>query len=139
MTYYHETFVSEEENNTTVKNVFAIIGYIVMGIVLTLLFVWSYYASSNNQYLFITLLATIVLIYCIIVISITVVNKNCFDIPSYNIIFGITIFMLFMSFTLSIIFILKYFNVFSGFSSKNLSSSSSYPSIQRTTDTYPTY
>jgi hypothetical protein len=124
---YSEDFVTEEENNTTVKNAFAIIGYIVMGIIISLLYVWSYYASHDNQFLFISLLSAIVLIYCITVISITVVNKNCFDVPSYNIMFGMTIFMLFMSFTLSLIFILKYYNVFSSFSKKlnNTSYSSS--------------
>lgn len=135
MTDFYEEFVTEDENTSTVKNVFAIVGYVAMGIVLTLLFVWTYYASNSNQYLFITLLGIIILIYCVIVISVTVVNKNCFDATSYNILFGITIFMLFMSFVLSLIFVLKYFNVFSTLSNSRNSSLSSSNRI----DTYQSY
>lgn len=109
----NERFVTEEESNNTVKNVFIVFGYVVLSIVVTMLLVWSYTLTNDNQYMFITIISTIVLIYSIVVLSITLINKNLLDKSSYTVLFGFTIFMLFLTFSLATFFVLKYFNIFS--------------------------
>jgi len=96
---------SDNESNDTVKSVFTIFGYVVLGILVTMLLVWSYTLNDYNQYMFITIISTISLIYCIIVLSITLINKNIFDNASYTILFGFTIFMIFLSFALAYFFL----------------------------------
>jgi len=121
MNFFNEKFVSDNESNDTVKSVFTIFGYVVLGILVTMLLVWSYTLNDYNQYMFITIISTISLIYCIIVLSITLINKNIFDNASYTILFGFTIFMIFLSFALAIFFLLKYFNIFSNYKSAKYS------------------
>lgn len=113
MAGFNEKFVSESESNDTVKQVFSIFGYVILGIFVTMILVWSYTITERNQFMFITIFSTMVLIYCIIVIAITVVNKSLFDTTAYSVMFGSTIFMMFLTFSLAIFFLLKYFNIFS--------------------------
>lgn len=119
MAYSNESFVSESESNDTVKHVFSIFGYVIMGIFVTMILVWSYTINMRNQYMFITVFCTIVLIYCIIIIAITVINKSLYDTTAYTVIFGFTIFMLFMTFFMALFFLLKYFNIFSSYGSSS--------------------
>lgn len=119
MAYSNESFVSESESNDTVKYVFSIFGYVMMGIFVTMILVWSYSMSMRNQYMFITVFCTIVLIYCIIIIAITVINKSLYDTTAYTVIFGFTIFMIFLTFFMALFFLLKYFNIFSSYGSSS--------------------
>jgi len=115
----NERFVSEEENNNTIKNVFIVFGYVALSVFVTMLLMWSYKLTDNNQYMFITVISSIVLIYCIVVLSITLINKNLFDNTSYMILFGFTIFMIFFTFSLILFSIFNYFNIFSSQKQKN--------------------
>lgn len=119
MNFFNERFVSETESNDTVKNVFSIFGYVALGMFVTVILVWAYTLTESNQYMFISILSCLVLIYCIVIISVTVVNKAVFDGISYSVVFGFTIFMMFLTFSLAIFFLLKYFNIFSSSSSRS--------------------
>ena len=46
----NERFVTQEENDSIVKNVFMVIGYSFLSILMIILLAWGYYTS---QYLFI--------------------------------------------------------------------------------------
>jgi hypothetical protein len=113
MKLLNERFVSENESNESVKSIFTTIGFALLGILISTLLMWSYNLSDRNQYMFIVVLSTIVMVYCIIIISITVINKNAYDYVTYNILVGFTVFMIFLTFGMVAFFLLKYFNIFS--------------------------
>jgi hypothetical protein len=114
-----ENFVSNEENDKVVEKTFTIIGFSALAIVVCGALVWAYNISERNQYFFISILALFMLFYAIIIIAIVVINKDNYDILSYSVLFGITIFVIFTSFLICIFFLFKYFNVWSS-SSKNI-------------------
>lgn len=112
MVYYNEKFVTDSESNESVKFIFIIMGYTVLGIIIAAAFYWAYNKSYNNQYMFIVVLSTFLLVYCIIVLSVTLVNKNALDIPSFTTMIGLTIFNMFISFFFIVFFMLKHFGFF---------------------------
>lgn len=105
----YERFVSQSENDDIVKNTFTIFGYSIVSIMITLLLLWGYNASSNNQYLFIIIYTLITILYAVIIISLIVMEKNKYESTSYTIIFGSTIFMIFLAFFIGVFSIYKYF------------------------------
>lgn len=113
----YEQFVSNTENDQIVEKIFTILGYSMLTLVVYGTLLWAYSASDKNQYLFISIFSLFVLFYAIIIISIVVINKNNYDALSYAILFGITIFVIFTTFFISIFFVLKNFNVISSASS----------------------
>lgn len=113
-----EKFVSNEENDKIVIKTFTIIGFSALAVVICGALVWAYNISDKNQHFFISVLSLFMLFYAIIIISIVVINKDNYDILSYSVLFGITIFIIFLSFFICIFFLFKYFNVWSS-SNKN--------------------
>lgn len=113
----YEQFVSNTENDQIVEKIFTILGYSMLTLVVCGTLLWAYSASDKNQYLFISIFSLFVLFYAIIIISIVVINKNNYDALSYAILFGITIFVIFTTFFVSVFFVLKNFNVISSASS----------------------
>lgn len=113
----YEQFVSNTENDQIVEKIFTILGYSTLTLVVCGTLLWAYSASDKNQYLFISIFSLFVLFYAIIIISIVVINKNNYDALSYAILFGITIFVIFTTFFVSVFFVLKNFNVISSASS----------------------
>ena len=113
----YEQFVSNTENDQIVEKIFTILGYSMLTLVVYGTLLWAYSASDKNQYLFISIFSLFVLFYAIIIISIVVINKNNYDALSYAILFGITIFVIFTTFFVSVFFVLKNFNVISSASS----------------------
>lgn len=113
----YEQFVSNTENDQIVEKIFTILGYSMLTLVVCGTLLWAYSASDKNQYLFISIFSLFVLFYAIIIISIVVINKNNYDALSYAILFGITIFVIFTTFFISVFFVLKNFNVISSASS----------------------
>ena len=113
----YEQFVSNTENDQIVEKIFTILGYSMLTLVVYGTLLWAYSASDKNQYLFISIFSLFVLFYAIIIISIVVINKNNYDALSYAILFGITIFVIFTTFFVSVFFVLKNFNVISSTSS----------------------
>ena len=113
MSQLSERFVSENESNESVKSIFTIVGFAMLSIFISTVLIWSYGLSDRNQYMFISVYSVFVLVYCIIMVSVTVINKSAFDYATYNVLLGFTIFMMFMTFGLAIFFLLKYFNIFS--------------------------
>lgn len=105
----YERFVSQSENDEIVKNTFTIFGYSITSIIITLLLLWGYNASLNNQYLFIIIYTLITILYTVIIISLVVMEKNKYESTSYTIIFGSTIFMIFLAFFIGVFSIYKYF------------------------------
>jgi hypothetical protein len=101
-----EAFVSQEENDDIVKEVFIIFGYSVASIIIVVALAWGYY---NNLNLFIAVYSLIIILYNVMIISIVVMNKNIYDSSSYTIIFGTTIFSIFLTFFVGVFFIYKYF------------------------------
>lgn len=108
-----EKFVSNEENDKIVIKTFTIIGFSALAVVICGALVWAYNISDKNQHFFISVLSLFMLFYAIIIISIVVINKDNYDILSYSVLFGITIFIIFLSFFICIFFLFKYFNVWS--------------------------
>jgi len=106
-----ESFVSQEENDKLVKEIFIILGYCSITLVIVLLLLWGYNTSDNNKFLFIMIYSTIIILYCIVVISLIVMDKKNYDITSYFIIFGSTIFTIFMAFFIAIFSVYKYLNI----------------------------
>jgi hypothetical protein len=113
MKLFNEGFISESENNDSVKNIFTIIGFALLGMLISTVLMWSYALSDRNQYMFIVALSTIVMVYCIVIISVSVINKSAYDYATYNVLLGFSIFMIFLSFAMIVFFLLKYFNIFS--------------------------
>lgn len=105
----YERFVSQSENDEIVKNTFTILGYSIASVVITLLLLWGYNASTNNQHLFIVIYTLITILYAIIIISLIVMEKNKYETVSYSILFGSTIFMIFLAFFIGVFSIYKYF------------------------------
>ena len=108
----YEGFVSNTENDKIVENIFSILGYSTLTLVVYGALLWAYYTTDKNQYLFISVFSLFVLFYAII-ISILVINKSNYDTLSYTILFGITIFVIFTTFFVGVFFILKNFNLIS--------------------------
>ena len=84
----NERFVTQEENDSIVKNVFIVIGYSFLSILMIILLAWGYYTS---QYLFIAVYSFIILLYNSMIIAFVVINKQIYDGDSYGIIIGSTI------------------------------------------------
>jgi len=108
-----EKFVSNEENDKIVIKTFTIVGFSALAVVICGALVWAYNISDKNQHFFISILSLFMLLYAIIIISIVVINKDNYDILSYSVLFGITIFVIFASFFICIFFLFKFFNVWS--------------------------
>jgi hypothetical protein len=103
-----EAFVSQAENDDIVKEVFIILGFSLMSIMIVLALAWGYY---NNLNLFVAVYSLIIILYNVMIISIVVMNKNIYDSSSYTIIFGTTIFSIFLTFFVGVFFIYKYFSL----------------------------
>jgi hypothetical protein len=103
-----EAFVSQEENDDIVKEVFIILGYSLTSIIIVVALAWGYY---NNLNLFVAVYSLIIILYNVMIISIVVMNKNIYDSSSYTIIFGTTIFSIFLTFFVGVFFIYKYFSL----------------------------
>ena len=101
-----EAFVSQAENDDIVKEVFIIFGYSITSILIVISLALVYY---NNLNLFIVVYSLIIVLYNVMIISIVVMNKNIYDSSSYTIIFGTTIFSIFLTFFIGAFFLYKYF------------------------------
>jgi hypothetical protein len=101
-----EAFVSQNENDDIVKDVFIIFGYSIVSIIIVLSLLWGYNTNIN---LFVAIYCLIIILYNVIIISIVVMNKNIYDSSSYTIIFGTTIYSIFLTFFVGVYFAYKYF------------------------------
>lgn len=101
-----ETFVTKEENDNIVKNVFIVIGFSLTSIIMAFALLWGYYTS---QYLFISIYSFVILLYNSMIIAIIVINKEIYDSDSYSIILGTTIISMFISFAIICLYVYKYF------------------------------
>jgi uncharacterized membrane protein (GlpM family) len=117
----YEQFVSNSENDKIVEQIFTILGYSALTLVVCGTLLWAYYSSEKNQYLFISVFSLFILFYAIIIIAIVVINKNNYDAMSYAILFGITVFVIFTTFFVTVFFILKNFNIISSSSTTKTS------------------
>ena len=104
-----ERFVSQSENDKVVKDTFILFGYSIMSILVVITLLWSYSSSTyNNQYLFIAVYSMVIILYEVVIISLVVMNKEKYDLTSYKILFGTTIFTIFLTFFIGVFFIYKY-------------------------------
>jgi len=104
-----ERFVSQSENDKVVKDTFILFGYSIMSILVVITLLWSYSTSTySNQYLFIAVYSMVIILYAIVIISLVVMNKEKYDLTSYKILFGTTIFTIFLTFFIGVFFIYKY-------------------------------
>jgi hypothetical protein len=101
-----EAFVSQNENDDIVKDVFIIFGYSIVSIIIVLSLLWGYNTNIN---LFVAIYCLIIILYNVIIISIVVMNKDIYDSSSYTIIFGTTIYSIFLTFFVGVYFAYKYF------------------------------
>ena len=93
----NEKFVSQNENDEVVKETFTIFGYSVVSVIVVIALLWSY-NIGDNLYLFLTVYSLIIILYTVIIISLVVMNKKNYDITSYMILFGTTIYNIFSIF-----------------------------------------
>ena len=105
----NEKFVSQNENDEVVKETFTIFGYSVVSVIVVIALLWSY-NIGDNLYLFLTVYSLIIILYTVIIISLVVMNKKNYDITSYTILFGTTIFTIFLTFFIGVFFVYKYFS-----------------------------
>jgi hypothetical protein len=127
----YEDFVSNTENDKIVENIFMILGYSMLTLIVFGTLLWAYYNSDRNQYMFISVFSLFVLLYAIIIIAIVVINKNNYDALSYTLLFGITMFVIFSTFFLCVFFILKSFNLISSSNSNtNIGTGSSTTALR---------
>lgn len=127
----YEDFVSNTENDKIVENIFMILGYSMLTLIVFGTLLWAYYNSDRNQYMFISVFSLFVLLYAIIIIAIVVINKNNYDALSYTLLFGITMFVIFTTFFLCVFFILKSFNLISSSNSNtNIGTGSSTTALR---------
>ena len=104
-----ERFVSQSENDKVVKDTFILFGYSIMSILVVITLLWSYSTSTyNNQYLFIAVYSMVIILYTVVIISLVVMNKEKYELTSYKILFGTTIFTIFLTFFIGVFFIYKY-------------------------------
>lgn len=104
-----ERFISQSENDKVVKDTFILFGYSIISILVVITLLWSYSTSTyNNQYLFIAVYSMVIILYAIVIISLVVMNKEIYDLTSYKILFGTTIFTIFLTFFIGVFFIYKY-------------------------------
>lgn len=106
----NEKFVSQNENDEVVKETFTIFGYSVASVVVVIALLWSY-NIGDNLYLFLTVYSLIIILYTVIIISLVVMNKKIYDITTYMILFGTTIFTIFLAFFIGVFFVYKYFSI----------------------------
>jgi Ca2+/H+ antiporter len=104
-----ERFVSQSENDKVVKDTFILFGYSITSILIVITLLWSYSSSTyNNQYLFIAVYSMVIILYAVVIISLVVMNKEKYDLTSYKILFGTTLFTIFLTFFIGVFFIYKY-------------------------------
>jgi hypothetical protein len=108
-----EIFVSNSENDQIVEKIFTLLGYSIITLFICGVLLWAYYINEKNKHFFVSMFSLFMLFYALIIISIVVINKNNYDTLTYTILFGITIFVIFLTFFISIFFLLKSFNFFS--------------------------
>jgi amino acid transporter len=105
----NEKFVSQNENEEVVKETFTLFGYSVLSVVVVIALLWGY-NTGENMYLFIIIYSIIIILYTVIIISLVVMNKKNYDLTSYTILFGTTIFTIFLTFFIGVFFVYKYFS-----------------------------
>jgi amino acid transporter len=105
----NEKFVSQNQNDEVVKETFTLFGYSVLSVVVVIALLWGY-NTGENMYLFIIIYSIIIILYTVIIISLVVMNKKNYDITSYTILFGTTIFTIFLTFFIGVFFVYKYFS-----------------------------
>jgi amino acid transporter len=105
----NEKFVSRNQNDEVVKETFTLFGYSVLSVVVVIALLWGY-NTGENMYLFIIIYSIIIILYTVIIISLVVMNKKNYDITSYTILFGTTIFTIFLTFFIGVFFVYKYFS-----------------------------
>jgi len=105
----NEKFVSQNQNDEVVKETFTLFGYSVLSVVVVIALLWGY-NTGENMYLFIIIYSIIIILYTVIIISLVVMNKKNYDLTSYSILFGTTIFTIFLTFFIGIFFVYKYFS-----------------------------
>lgn len=106
---YVEKFLTDDQSNEVTKNVFIGVGTMFLSLIIGGILAWAYYYNDNNQFLFISVLSFFVLLYSLLTMSYTVINKNILDVSTYNIVFGSSIYMIFLIFIVIIIFTIKAF------------------------------
>ena len=105
----NEKFVSQNQNEEVIKETFTLFGYSVLSVLVVIALLWGY-NTSDNMYLFTIIYSIIIILYTVIIISLVVMNKKNYDITSYTILFGTTIFTIFLTFFIGIFFVYKYFS-----------------------------
>lgn len=109
-----ESFITSNNNTNngadSTISIFIAIGTMFLSLFIGGILAWSYYATDKNQYLFITVLSVFIFIYSIVNMSYSILNKDILDVATYNIIFGSSIYIIFMLFFIIIIFSIKAFS-----------------------------
>lgn len=103
-----EKFVSQNQNDEVVKETFTLFGYSILSVAVVIALLWGY-NTGENMYLFVTIYSIIIILYTVIIISLVVMNKKNYDLTSYTILFGTTIFTIFLTFFIGVFFVYKYF------------------------------
>ena len=102
-----ENFVTQTENDTIVKNVFIMIGYCIISILIIMALLWGYFTS---HFIFFVIYAFVVLLYNSVIITFIVINKQIYDSDSYSVIIGTTIISMILNFIIICLYLYKYFS-----------------------------
>jgi hypothetical protein len=106
---FREKFITEEENQESIRYIFVIIAYVFASIFLTVILISAYYASDKNQYMLLAAISILVLIYASSILTLTLINKTIYDNITYMAMLGSSIFIMFFMFFIGIYFLFKHF------------------------------
>ena len=107
----NEKFVAEDESSNSIKNTFILLGYIVAAVIVLISFAWAYYRTKYNQFMLLIVLSCMMVVYSLIIMSVALINKEVLDIYSFEVLFNMSIFSLFLFLAFIIFFALKIFDL----------------------------
>jgi hypothetical protein len=101
-----EEFVSSNESLKIVTNIFISAGLMVVAMIITWLFIWSYEKDIN---LFISIIACVAMLFSMESIIMTIINMSKFDEISFKVSMGSGITASLIFFILAITFFIRFF------------------------------
>ena len=100
-----ESFVTNDESTNVVTSSFITGSLMVVAMILTGLFIWSYW---KDRYLFISVIAFVAFLYCGEMMLLSAINKASLDITQFRLFMGSSILFSIMFFIIAVFGAVKY-------------------------------
>ena len=102
---FFETFVSESEGVSIIANTFIGGGLMLLAMVITWLFIWSY---QKDKFLFIAILASVALLFSSEIVILSAVNMSNLDVVQFRLFMGSSLVFSFIFMIVAIFGFIKY-------------------------------